>query len=958
MSGPIRRKLGPMVARLKRYIDTAEQEVAPVDATGEVEEKELRRLMKESLNKLTSCSTQVNAEMNKWTDYISRLPQTERITEEKTYETFDDTTNLSEYLDKSTELIDTLKALLAELDDNSDEEDDESTKTDSNQTADTKALAKEDSTTTTYKIRQDIIKLPSIEIKNFNGNHLEFDAFKEAFDAVIDSQPLPPVVKLNYLMNYLEGPAKRSVEGYRIIGSNYDTVRQELSKRFGKMDEIKASLHAELDNLKPAPEGNVHALRNVIESINRVIRQMEAHGEIIDHPHIYTAIMKKIPKSTLKLLLEEKAKSKEWNYSRINEELERIVSLQEAVDRAYAENHAQQLDTQSSQYTTPRATVMSINRAPKTPCSFCNRSHWSQECRTYPAGQSRENRIRELGYCYKCLQTGHYSNKCTKRMVCRLCNRAHHTATCRQDPNYNRNQRRTSQPQQQYQQNRQTPYHQQNRSQNQGQQRQRSNSWSNPSSQQDNRAPQQQQQRQNQQRNQRYVNQKIDQPNIPASLQPRQVHFAHQDEEEISPATGSNRIPLGPARETESNAFSTNSTDHQAMMLTMNLAVYDPARPEEKLNLLAFFDTGSDYSYISSEAMAQLAVPLSDPKTLSLFTFGQQTPQLVETEKCHIGVTTPEGEIELKLRTMPYLTHQIKTVVMDGEKPVVTQVQPQLLIGNDYFWEIISGNPKQLENGFFELDTIFGPLLCGKREKAAVEKFERTITTITTEETEDPDIKQFWSLEGIGITEEEANSDDQTAINFFKQTVQQKDDGRYVVRWPLKEEISTLPHNYNTAFRRLQQTLHRLKKATDPSLIEKYNKTLLDQLKMGITEDVTESTPNGPLHYLPHLPILTPDKTTTKLRVVFDASAKTSNGKCLNDYLLRGPILLPDICGNLLRFRIPKIAIVADVEKAFLQVEIHPDDRDLTRFLWVKDPTKPLTEDNLRVLRYLRVKFC
>ena len=77
----------------------------------------------------------------------------------------------------------------------------------------------------------------------------------------------------------------------------------------------------------------------------------------------------------------------------------------------------------------------------------------------------------------------------------------------------------------------------------------------------------------------------------------------------------------------------------------------------------------------------------------------------------------------------------------------------------------------------------------------------------------------------------------------------------------------------------------------------------------------------------------------------------------LNECLYRGPVILEDLCGLLQRFRIYKVALTADIEKAFLQVGLQPADRDVTRFLWLKDPTKPLSKDNLQIYRFTRVPF-
>ena len=86
-----------------------------------------------------------------------------------------------------------------------------------------------------------------------------------------------------------------------------------------------------------------------------------------------------------------------------------------------------------------------------------------------------------------------------------------------------------------------------------------------------------------------------------------------------------------------------------------------------------------------------------------------------------------------------------------------------------------------------------------------------------------------------------------------------------------------------------------------------------------------------PVWYLPHHPVFHPQKPE-KVRVVFDCAAKFKG--TLNDQLLQGPDLTNGLLGVIIRFRREPVAMVADVEGMFHQVQVAPDDSNALRFLW------------------------
>ena len=221
-----------------------------------------------------------------------------------------------------------------------------------------------------------------------------------------------------------------------------------------------------------------------------------------------------------------------------------------------------------------------------------------------------------------------------------------------------------------------------------------------------------------------------------------------------------------------------------------------------------------------------------------------------------------------------------------------------------------------------------------------------------------PNVEDLWNLENIGIKPKEKGERDDFVMDWFKGTVSRKDK-RYFVSWPWREENqSHLPENFELLLGRLKSLIKRYEK--NPDLPEKYNNLIQEQIVKGIIERVESSKEDNEnrKHYIPHHAVITPEKTTTKIRIVYDASAKIKrSAKSLNECLYRGPVILEDLCGLLLRFRMKKIGLVSDIEKAFLQVGLHEADRDVTRFLWLKDIRKPVSKDNLLVCRFKRLPF-
>ena len=94
------------------------------------------------------------------------------------------------------------------------------------------------------------------------------------------------------------------------------------------------------------------------------------------------------------------------------------------------------------------------------------------------------------------------------------------------------------------------------------------------------------------------------------------------------------------------------------------------------------------------------------------------------------------------------------------------------------------------------------------------------------------------------------------------------------------------------------------------------------------------------------------DSITTKVRVVFDGSAKTSSGVSLNDSLMVGPTIQDDLFSLLIRFRSHKYALTADIEKMYRQVLVHPDNAIYQKIIFRKATSEPTKSYSLNTVTY------
>ena len=193
-------------------------------------------------------------------------------------------------------------------------------------------------------------------------------------------------------------------------------------------------------------------------------------------------------------------------------------------------------------------------------------------------------------------------------------------------------------------------------------------------------------------------------------------------------------------------------------------------------------------------------------------------------------------------------------------------------------------------------------------------------------------LKQFWEIENVTSPDETpmVRIEDQLAMKQVEMSLTY-DNQMYRVGIPWVKNKPVLPDNYEMALSRLENTEKRLKRS--PEVAQSYSQCIDQYIEKGYVKRIQENDLSSSKWYLPHFPILRPDKDTTKTRIVFDASAKY-NGRSLNDIIYQGPKLQQDLFDVLLRFRRLPVAVVCDIAEMYQRIGITPEDKPFHRFLW------------------------
>jgi hypothetical protein len=335
-------------------------------------------------------------------------------------------------------------------------------------------------------------------------------------------------------------------------------------------------------------------------------------------------------------------------------------------------------------------------------------------------------------------------------------------------------------------------------------------------------------------------------------------------------------------------------------------------------------DSGSQSTFVSEKLLRELGF-LREPDETYVSGLGDGKSQKVNGKVSLILQTrSGHGVIEVEALILQKVTGFLPSKeidissfahIQDVDSADTTFHIPQqvdMLLGTDVYNKIVLSGKSRNIDGFPLQKTIFGEAISGPLIGHNVMRPSSCGYVVTT----GPDqtgINKFWEEEEIVGTphlqsgpcpEKHQSADEKLAEKIYADTTRVAENGRIIVKLPFKSNGSQLGYSYAQARKRLDNLWVKFKK--NHELVLKYAGAFQELIDNDFVERVplTEQ-PVDPSksYYIPHHCVEKDLSTTTKLRIVFDGSAKTSSGQSINDLLLIGPTIQENIYNLMIRFR-------------------------------------------------------
>ncbi|XP_055714223.1 uncharacterized protein LOC129808468 [Phlebotomus papatasi] len=741
-------------------------------------------------------------------------------------------------------------------------------------------------------------KLEPVQIPTFSGDFAAWPNFKNLFNSLVHNNPkLSKVQKMHYLLSYTSGDAKSMIENMDISDENYDAACQALTDRFDDSSSIVNALMKRLISLPPITIESAKRLSELHATTNSVLRSLKSLSLTGgDHWVIYIVKEKLDPESNK--LWSRETKGKIPTFQEFNTFLiDRIRELQ-----SFSQSSTKPKSSTGKPSTSqPTKTSVLVNATSSSNCPCCNNSHKLFQCLRFKALSplDRLSLVRKHRMCRNCISDTHYTKDCKAR-GCASCNSKHNSLL---HDSFNVVQTTTK-----------TNTTQQTKS--------TDTSAENPTT------------------------------NTSAQEMP-----TNSDDKVTTKSPGLSTFNTNTKyNATTLASLTTPREDHPRVFLgTVVVKILDTNGVEHLCR--AVVDNCSQSNLITTSLVQRL--------NLSKYNFqfnigGVLDRRSTGKHKTHVHIAPHMGGnfYNMTCNIVPKVTGNLPNWNVNSQQfPIPSHLaladpnwhvqQPvDLLIGGGIFARIERDESYFLGPNLPKLKgSEFGWILMGEHTPNQGSSPDDSICNLTTLSSIDSTLKRFWEIETIPNVVPPTKEQEE-AEHLFSRTTTRNQDGRFVVHLPFKANVQRLADNKTNAIGQFVRLERKLSK--NPALKEQYASVFKEYLDLDFLEKVPPEELDRPSYYLPHHGVVKESSSSTKLRVVYNASSKSSSGLSLNDTLMVGPVVQPDLVSILLRFRLGAVALSCDVTKMYPQFLLHPPHRDYQRIIWRSEPDDELQHFRLK----------
>ena len=414
----------------------------------------------------------------------------------------------------------------------------------------------------------------------------------------------------------------------------------------------------------------------------------------------------------------------------------------------------------------------------------------------------------------------------------------------------------------------------------------------------------------------------------------------------------------GSAPPTTTGAIHHLSTKKPKAKLLMTCKVMITGPTGKTMPVRALLDSGADTCSITSKVAKHLKLKQLK-ETVAISPFGNNHQMICQTTS-----------FQLSSLLKADWTHQVMAVIVDqitGDQPredasavrSLTKVKDliladplfdtpgriDVLIGADVLpYVMITPEPP---SSIMTRDTVFGHAIMGTYSPSATtNKASMQLVVQSTPEDDlthlRQDLARFWEMDNLLKPICPYNKTELRALAEYADTHHYNQSKKmYQVIMPRRMERRPLGESKTQA---LQRYFQNTKSLTRKGGLQKFREVLQEYVALRHARLCTPEElqmPASQCYYLPMFGIVKNSSTTTKLRIVFDASAETTSGWSLNDTLEAGPMLHPKLAEILIKFRKYRVALTGDITKMYRQLLLTPEDQQFHRFFHQPDPEKP-----------------